>query len=58
MNCCGTASYKDWFATAFGNGTDVPDSCCLIIEPGCGKNVADVVYPGDQVITEVSFVGW
>ncbi|XP_071515172.1 CD151 antigen-like [Panulirus ornatus] len=52
MNCCGTANYKDWFATTFGNGTDVPDSCCLIVETGCGKDIADVEYPGDQVITE------
>ncbi|XP_042227531.1 tetraspanin-4-like [Homarus americanus] len=52
MNCCGVDSYKDWFPTDFGNGTDVPDSCCLVVEPGCGKNIASSVDPGDYIITE------
>ncbi|KAK8752125.1 hypothetical protein OTU49_012105, partial [Cherax quadricarinatus] len=55
MNCCGTISYKDWFTTTFGNGTDVPDSCCLMVEPGCGKDIANVVDPEDEVITEGCF---
>ena len=53
MNCCGTSDYKDWFNTAFGNGTNVPDSCCLLIEEGCGQGIANVVDPADDIITEV-----
>lgn len=52
MNCCGVTDYKDWFATAFGNGTDVPDSCCLLIEDGCGKGIINVLDPADDIITE------
>lgn len=53
MNCCGVVSYKDWFLTTFGNGTDVPDSCCLLVVEGCGKGVANLADPDDEVITEV-----
>nr|XP_027225947.1 tetraspanin-4-like [Penaeus vannamei] len=52
MNCCGVVSYKDWFLTTFGNGTDVPDSCCLLVVEGCGKGVANLADPDDEVITE------
>ncbi|XP_066971126.1 tetraspanin-4-like [Macrobrachium rosenbergii] len=52
MNCCGINDYKDWFDTAFGNGTDVPDSCCLLVEEGCGKGMANAVDPDDDIITE------
>ena len=54
MNCCGTEDYEDWFATAFGNGTDVPDSCCLLISEGCGKDIKNDVSPEDDIETEVS----
>ncbi|XP_076044345.1 uncharacterized protein LOC143027135 isoform X4 [Oratosquilla oratoria] len=52
MNCCGVADYKDWFTTSFGNGTDVPDSCCLLVMDDCGKDVASKVDPSDDIITE------
>ncbi|XP_045583180.1 tetraspanin-9 [Procambarus clarkii] len=55
MNCCGTISYKDWFATAFGKGTDVPDSCCLEVVPDCGKDIAHIIDAEDVVITEGCF---
>lgn len=56
MNCCGTESYKDWFATSFGNGTDVPDTCCLLISEGCGKDIINAVDPADDIETEVSLL--
>ncbi|KAK7071782.1 Tetraspanin-9 [Halocaridina rubra] len=52
MNCCGVEDYRDWFATSFGNGTDVPDTCCLLIAEGCGKGIANVVDPADDIIEE------
>ncbi|XP_045113694.1 tetraspanin-4-like [Portunus trituberculatus] len=52
MNCCGTEDYEDWFDTAFGNGTDVPDSCCLLISEGCGKGIKNDVTPEDDIETE------
>lgn len=55
MNCCGTEDYEDWFDTTFGNGTDVPDSCCLLISEGCGKGIKNDVTPEDDIETQVSF---
>lgn len=52
-NCCGTVDYKDWFATSYGNGTNVPDSCCLIVETGCGRDISKAADPSDDIITEV-----
>ncbi|CAL4078240.1 unnamed protein product, partial [Meganyctiphanes norvegica] len=52
MNCCGVIDYKDWFGTKFGNGTSVPDSCCLLPEQGCGQNIIQSVDPSDDIITE------
>jgi len=52
MNCCGVVSYQDWLGTTFGNGTDVPDSCCLLISEGCGKGIVNEVDPEDEIITE------
>ncbi|XP_063865171.1 tetraspanin-9-like isoform X3 [Scylla paramamosain] len=52
MNCCGTEDYKDWFDTTFGNGTDVPDSCCLLISEGCGKGIKNDVTPEDDIETQ------
>lgn len=56
MDCCGVVSYKDWFSTSFGKGEDVPDSCCLIVVEGCGKDIAHVAVPDDEVITEVRII--
>ena len=33
LECCGYDSFRDW-------PDDVPDSCCLIVAPGCGRNAA------------------
>ncbi|XP_063865158.1 tetraspanin-9-like isoform X1 [Scylla paramamosain] len=52
MNCCGTEDYEDWFDTTFGNGTDVPDSCCLLISEGCGKGIKNDVTPEDDIETQ------
>ncbi|KAG0717325.1 CD63 antigen [Chionoecetes opilio] len=52
MNCCGIEDYEDWFATSFGNGTDVPDSCCLLISEGCGKDMSNSVDPQDDIVTD------
>ena len=35
FECCGVTSFKNW--TRFERDT-VPDSCCKIHKPGCGKN--------------------
>ncbi|KAK4295193.1 hypothetical protein Pmani_032230 [Petrolisthes manimaculis] len=51
-NCCGTDDFKDWFATTYGNGTNVPDSCCLIVETGCGRDISKSADPTDDIITE------
>lgn len=56
MNCCGVESYEDWFPTSFGNGTDVPDSCCLLISEGCGKDIKNTVDPADDIETEVRLI--
>lgn len=56
MNCCGVESYEDWFPTSYGNGTDVPDSCCLLISEGCGKDIKNTVDPADDIETEVSLL--
>ena len=56
MNCCGTEGYEGWFDTAYGNGTDVPDSCCLLISEGCGKDLKNDADPDDVIVTEVSIL--
>lgn len=40
LKCCGFDDYLDWFVTPNGERTDVPDSCCLIPKPRCGKNAS------------------
>ncbi|CAL4122173.1 unnamed protein product, partial [Meganyctiphanes norvegica] len=52
QNCCGVMSYKDWTKSGYGNGTDVPDSCCLLIEDGCGRGVANEKNPGNDIVTD------
>ncbi|XP_051865509.1 CD63 antigen [Pristis pectinata] len=37
FDCCGSASYRDWFPQLNNN---VPDSCCKHVSPGCGKNTS------------------
>ncbi|KAB7496660.1 CD63 antigen [Armadillidium nasatum] len=50
VNCCGVISYEDWFTTRYGNGSSVPDSCCLMVTKGCGANIASNSDPGDEII--------
>lgn len=38
FKCCGVATYKDWNTTPFGQGKNVPDTCCKTITDGCGNN--------------------
>lgn len=41
FKCCGVQTYADWKDTPFGRTSqDVPDSCCLQMNDGCGKGVA------------------
>lgn len=37
FKCCGVQTFKDWIATPYGSGQDVPDTCCRLISDGCGK---------------------
>ena len=53
LNCCGIKDYSDWFATRFGNGANVPDSCCLLVTENCGENIASKTKPSDEIITNV-----
>ncbi|XP_063590909.1 CD63 antigen-like [Penaeus indicus] len=39
-HCCGTNNYTEWEDTTYGkNVTGVPDSCCKIIDTGCGHGI-------------------
>jgi len=39
LHCCGVNGYEDWAKTSFGQGKNVPDSCCETYQyEGCGAN--------------------
>jgi len=42
LKCSGVGSYKDWKSTPFGGTGDVPDTCCKVVELGCGKGIGDL----------------
>lgn len=50
-SCCGVMNYTDWSMSGYGNSSDVPDSCCLLMEDGCGLSV-DETDPEDDILTE------
>ena len=37
--CCGVRDYADWLKTPFGEGQNVPDSCCTVVGLSCGRSV-------------------
>ena len=37
LKCCGLGGYADWRGAKPNSGV-VPDSCCRVYKPGCGKN--------------------
>jgi len=39
LQCCGVGNYTDWFNTPYGNGVNVPDSCCRSYQEHCGLNI-------------------
>jgi len=52
QNCCGILSYMDWAKSGYGNGSDVPDSCCLLIDDDCGRGVIGEMNPEDDIVTD------
>jgi len=43
LKCCGVESYQDWRNFNYGNATgDVATGCCIEMNEGCGKGVADL----------------
>lgn len=47
-DCCGTTNYTDWSTTAYSTNSTVngvPDSCCKIVETGCGHGIFDGSTP-------------
>jgi len=39
FKCCGVNNYTDWAGTPFGNGVNVPNSCCIANTPDCGMKI-------------------
>lgn len=47
FKCCGANNYTDWKNYDPFKGTDqVPDSCCKVPAPGCGKNITQINQEG------------
>ena len=50
-NCCGIQSFKDWSTSGYGNGGEVPESCCLLFGDDCDRDVVNSIAPEDEVLT-------
>ncbi|ODN01070.1 CD63 antigen [Orchesella cincta] len=39
FGCCGVDGFSDWFESGEGGEQVVPDSCCLNVQPDCGRSL-------------------
>ena len=53
--CCGIHNYTDWYTVLHNT---VPDTCCKVCNPGCGKNVSVPVkfYPNGCLNYTITFI--
>lgn len=53
LKCCGMNSSSDW-RTFADDGNTVPDSCCVTVATGCGKNkLSDASAVHQRVVKEM-----
>ncbi|XP_066989031.1 CD63 antigen-like [Macrobrachium rosenbergii] len=56
--CCGVMNYLDWEKTPYGvRVSGVPDSCCVVKKPDCGRNVFGSASGGKAVVVPKIYSG-
>ncbi|CAL4063148.1 unnamed protein product, partial [Meganyctiphanes norvegica] len=49
QKCCGIRGYDDWALSGYGDGNDVPESCCQLNIDGCGRGVVEMSDPWNVI---------